>query len=312
LVTAGFYQNNATLGRTENKAFGNQAVVYVFVGSYFFGVTTMNARVFQAAVVALILGVCQSSYGISINFQQGVSPSAGYQANIASLNQTSPDANGAAGTSNFIGHAGTTGTGTGSFRSLEAFDISAIPAGSTINSVTLTLYGRGAATAGASSTSYTIEIHELIGTSTETGVTWNNRFDAAPAGAGGADVPWTTAGGDFSPTVLSSLSAAPSGVTLGSAYLFSSSAAFVAAAQGALDGIGTLYLLGLAPVGEVATVETRFNFGSDDFATASIRPLLSLDYTAPVPEPNSVFLLGFGMTAFAAFKRRMRKCVVAA
>ena len=270
----------------------------------------MNARVFQSAMVALILGMCQSTYGISIGFQEGVSPSVGYQSGVATLNQGAPDANGATGASNYIGHSGTGANA--AFRSLDAFDISAIPAGSTINSVTLTLYGRGAAVAGASSTSYTIELHELIGAGTEAGVTWNNRFDAAPAGAGGADGPWTNAGGDFSPTVLSSLSAAPSGVALNSAYLFSSSAAFVAAAQSALDGSGTLYLLGIAPVGEVASVETRFNFGSDDFATAALRPLLSIDYTAPVPEPTSVFLIGFGMTAFAAFKRRMRKCVVAA
>ena len=267
----------------------------------------MNARVFQFAA-ALILGVCPSIYGATISYQKGASPSAGYVSDIVSLNQTTPDTNGVGGGSNFIGHA-TTGANR-AFRSAMGFPLSDIPAGSTINSVTLTLYGRGAATAGASSTLYTIELHELTGSFTEAGATWNNRFDAAPAGVGGADVVWATAGGDFSPTVLSSLTAAPSGVALNVAYTFSSTTDFVAAAQAALDGTGTLYMVGLAPLGEVAANETRFNFGSDDFATLAIRPLLTVDYT-PIPEPNSVLILGLGMAGLASFQRRLRKSVAA-
>jgi hypothetical protein len=236
-----------------------------------------------------------SLYGDTITYQEGVN---GYLSNVVTLNQASPDTNGANGTSNYIGHSGTV-PGPTAFRSLEAFPLTGIPAGSTINSVTLTLTIRGNPVSNVLNNTYTYNLHELVGSATEAGATWNNRDTTGP-------VAWTTPGGDYFPTVLSSFDANPSVQVAGNTFVFSSSAAFVAAAQAALDGSGTLYMLAIAPVSEVASGETRINFASDDFATVAFRPLLTVDYT-PIPEPSAILLFGVGIVGLAGYVRHKRK-----
>ena len=94
---------------------------------------------------------------------------------------------------------------------------------------------------------------------------------------------WTTPGGDIAATPLSSSPAFSSGST----HVFSSTTDFVAAAQSALDGDGTLQLL-LSSATESADPsanEILARFRSNDAGTPSERPLLIIDAT--VPEPSN-------------------------
>ena len=94
---------------------------------------------------------------------------------------------------------------------------------------------------------------------------------------------WTTTGGDIAATPLSSSPA----FTSASTHVFSSTTDFVAAAQRALDGDGTLQLL-LSSATESADPsanEVMARFRSNDTATPSERPLLMIDAT--VPESSS-------------------------
>jgi hypothetical protein len=262
------------------------------------GDSLMNARVIQSiGAIALCFGANSSLYGVTISFQEDVSPTGGYQQIQNTIRNNGSISLGTGG-SNQIGKASTT---TGDFfRSLAGFDISAIPAGSTIDSVTLTLFPRNNGTAANTVDAlFEIEVHQLIGSITEAGSTWANRENTGP-------VAWTTPGGDFSATVLSSLSANPRTlVTNASSYTFSSTSDFVTAAQGALDGSGTLYMILLAPVMEAGSVVNRFDFASDD--TAGIgAPMLTVNYT--VPEPNTISLLaGMGVAGIALQVLRRRK-----
>jgi len=267
-------------------------------------VSSLNARLAQVVgVVCLSLGIGSSVHGDLINFQQDVSPTGAYQSIVATLNEVNPTSHGGTGSSNYIGHSASGGGG--AFRSLEAFDISAIPAGSTINSVTLTLYPRGSLSSATDAT-YEVELHQLIGSATESNASWDNRFEDDNASL---DVPWSSPGGDYNSTVLSTFDANPHSLI---ASTFPSTSAFVAAAQSALDGSGTLYMLVLSPDAEAvsSSTETRMNFGSDDYNAGttespdySNRPLLTIDYTT-IPEPSAFFLLGMGIVGAVGCARR--------
>jgi hypothetical protein len=109
------------------------------------------------------------------------------------------------------------------------------------------------------------------------GVTWNRVQND-----GSSDILWATPGGDFSATVLSSVTVTSGGAS----YLFASSSAFEAAAQDALvNNGGLLELILTSP----SSAFVRWN--SDDATTAGFRPLLEVSY---VPEPTATALLGLG------------------
>ena len=105
-------------------------------------------------------------------------------------------------------------------RSLLKFDLSSIPAGATITSVSLTME----ATAVQSNTSFTIDAHSVSNSWTEGtqcdangNSNWNNRTASA----------WTAAGGDYSGTILSSVAVSTAG-----SYTWPSGANFISAVQG--------------------------------------------------------------------------------
>lgn len=89
------------------------------------------------------------------------------------------------------------------------FDLSSIPAGSTIDSATLdlTVYGMG-----AGGPTVTVEIHRILSGNSDwvnSQCTWNNRkTDTAWAGSGGCE----TEGTDVSDTMMSSLTFSTTGV----------------------------------------------------------------------------------------------------
>ena len=90
-------------------------------------------------------------------------------------------------------------------RVLIKFDLSSIPAGATIDSATLTLYGQGS---GADNTP--LAVHRILAASgswTEAGATWNfqdgvARWAGDAASDGGTDAGCTQSGTDFSATTM--------------------------------------------------------------------------------------------------------------
>lgn len=243
-------------------------------------------------------------------FQEDVTEGGAYQAIAVDLRSKSTEADrnreksssGGDVTAWWAGRIGTDDA----VRGLAGFDISAIPAGSVITSVTLTVTPRGP-DANSQDQDYTVSLHELDGTiiegtgtfddnPTPTGPSWNSRDVNGP-------VAWTTAGGDFSATVLSSIVDNPHTLVQDEKIVFPSSSDFVSAAQGALDGSGTLYFLMKSSSEDTSSSDRAFfNFYSDDDTTDATRaPKLTIEY---VPEPSSLVLLSLGAMALIGLRRR--------
>ena len=185
-------------------------------------------------------------------------------------------------------------------RALLFFDLSLIPAGSTINTVELTMTKR-TVDSGASE-DHTITVHELVGAWVEdptntNSPTWLNRDHDVPT-------PWATPGGDFNAAVLSSYTGNPVADPIGSKYDFPTGAGFVSTAQSALDGSGTMYLLLQSADSEADDDRGLFQFYSDDETVAGDRPLLTIQY---IPEPTSMALLGLGALGLLIHGCRRKK-----
>jgi hypothetical protein len=174
------------------------------------------------------------------------------------------------------------------FRGLIAFDIAAnVPAGSTINSVQLTLNMTM-----TQSGILAVELHRPLadwGEGTTIGAGTGGGF-GAPASLNDAtwlhrffpSTFWTTPGGDFSATVTSSTLVDQIG-----AYTWPSTATFVSDVQSYLDApAGNFGWFVILPVGIPAK-----RFASRENPTASLRPVLTIDYT---PNPGTGFCFGDG------------------
>jgi hypothetical protein len=176
-------------------------------------------------------------------------------------------------------------------RALLAFDLSAIPAGATIDSVSLQLY----ATTVSSSTAQTVSLFRLTsdwgeGTSNAgspggngtpaigSDATWQDAFNG---GLG-----WTTEGGDF----VASASASTSVSGAGSAYTWSS-AGLVSDVQAWIDGTTSNY--GWIVRGNESAASTAKGFASKD--ATSNQPQLTINYTVAVPEPATLALALFAV-----------------
>jgi len=168
-------------------------------------------------------------------------------------------------------------------RGLIAFDIAGnVPAGSTIQSVVLTLnmsrtvsgpqtvqlrrvladWGEGASNALG---------EEGQGTLAMAGdATWLHTFFAGAM--------WATPGGDFSATVSGSRLVGSSGV-----YNWSSTPQMVADVQDWLDNPGTNF--GWILIGNESTTTTAKRFDSRNHPTASVRPRLTIEFVAEDPCP---------------------------
>jgi hypothetical protein len=184
----------------------------------------------------------------------------------------------------------------GRTRALLLFDIAGnIPAGSIINSVSLTLNVTAVPLGGLNST---FDLNRLLaswgegngsdhgGTPAGAGqVTWINRF-------GSSGSPWTTSGGDFSSTASASRSIAGVG-----SYTFASTAGLVADVQGWLSSPASDFGWVLRSESEVSGTTIR-RFGSRD--SGATAPTLTISYS-PIPEPATVSILGLGL--FAGLRR---------
>ena len=164
-------------------------------------------------------------------------------------------------------------------RGLLAFDVSAIPSGSIVNSVVLTL-NMSRTTAGVEP----VSLHRVLtdwGEGTSAGAMGEG--GGAPATAGDATweytffntESWNTDGGDFIPLASATQSIADSGT-----YVFPSTADLVADVQHWVDNPGLNF--GWIFLGdEVGAQPTSKRFDSHDNIDPNTHPLLEVDFTPP-------------------------------
>jgi hypothetical protein len=177
----------------------------------------------------------------------------------------------------------------GNMRGVLAFDLSHIPEGSTIHSVSLTMDAN--LVVGTGGTWLDFELFKLDGDVAEGEVTWNR----ARAGEN-----WDSPGGDFGGISLSSLYAQN---TTGPKN-FVSTVAFIAAAQQAVDNGKPLTMLLTALAAENLSQSWYMRFTSDDASNPALRPALNIQFTAPIPEPATAGLL---LVLCAQLLRRSRR-----
>ncbi len=192
-------------------------------------------------------------------------------------------------------------------RGLFSFDLSSVPGGLVPASVRLDLWTSGSSGALASTLQlFRLHLEPAEGTGTggnstnaDTGATWARRTNAA------ANVPWkgngTIAGADpgtadYAPEPLSTVASAVP--VTSQQKTFDSAPAFVAAVGTALAGDRRLNLLAIAPEMEAnATTNNYFRFCSDDYATESSRPLLTITFDAPGVLPTASAGVPLAVTA---------------
>jgi hypothetical protein len=181
-------------------------------------------------------------------------------------------------------------------RGLLQFDLSAIPANATINSVRLTLQ----LLVVSNSNTASISLHPVTGA-------WTAGIRISPGGSGASANPgdatwlhrsspttWTTPGGDFL-----GLSSATTSVSAIGIYNWST------------PGLATDVINWIAnPAsnagwllrGNEATAQSVKVFGSMEQATGTLRPVLEVDYTA-IPEPQTALLSLAGLCWFVRRRR---------
>ena len=165
-------------------------------------------------------------------------------------------------------------------RGLIQFNVAgSIPAGSTITNVQLVLF-MSKSNAGP----LNVDLHRCL-------AQWGEGTSNAPSGEGGGQtatngdatwglrvfpsLSWTTAGGDFSPTISSTQLVGGVG-----SYTWPSTPALVADVQSFLDSPSTNFGWVLVNSDELSA-PTAKRFWSRNYVTASVRPALIVDYTPP-------------------------------
>lgn len=185
-------------------------------------------------------------------------------------------------------------------RGLIAFDCSAIPVGSTINSVQLTLHVSRAASGSESYGLHVVTRQWGEGTSNSDGSVGGG--GGAPATSGDATwtqslngvSSWSAIGGDFNPIASVTRSVVGTG-----SYAFTS-AGMAADVQQWLNNPAANF--GWALIGNEADSSSAKRFDSRENAIASFRPQLVVDYT-PIPTPGAAALL---MGGACVLRRRRR------
>jgi hypothetical protein len=188
-------------------------------------------------------------------------------------------------------------------RTVMAFDIaSEIPAGSTINSVSLTMnMSRCGPTCG---TAVPMELHALLADWGE-GASFAGGQEGIPAQAEQFDATWlytfypdsswANPGGDFSSVVSGTQIVSSLGL-----YAWASNSQLIADVQSWLDNPATNFGWMLKGGEDAPTTAKRFDSREN---LAGTGPLLTIDYTA-VPEPSTILFVAAGLLGFIRFRRR--------
>jgi hypothetical protein len=197
-------------------------------------------------------------------------------------------------TSLFVGRVGTN-DGTPLRRGLVQFDLSSIPAGSTINSVSL----RMTVTQVRNSTAQTTTVHRVT-------TAWQEGTATTSGGRGGprsgddatwlfrdSTNSWSTAGGDFLGVASASQSVAGLGL-----YNWTG-AGLVNDVQAWVNGSATN--AGWLLRGNEASAQSVKVFATREFGTTE--PQLLIDFTAPVPEPTALAFLSCCLLGVARRRR---------
>ncbi|MBX3742391.1 MAG: DNRLRE domain-containing protein [Akkermansiaceae bacterium] len=232
---------------------------------------------------AATAGIASSA---TITLREGVSPTTGYTSVSTTIRADSPNNNYSTDTRAIAGRL--TGANGALIRTVMSYSLADIPAGATIDSISLFVQG---STNDSPSTAVSFSLHELTTSFAGGTVTWNNSATGTV---------WGTAGGDFSTTVLSTINVTPS-ANVGVGYSFASSSDFVAAAQRVLNSGSELSLL-MKLTDESVTGRQIFFQHSDVSSTTAARPALVINYT--IPEPSAALL---GITGAMGFFLRRRR-----
>jgi hypothetical protein len=188
-------------------------------------------------------------------------------------------------------------------RALVRFDLSSIPAGSTITSARLILNMSRSIRAGQE----THQLRRLLGDwgegtshaageegggapSTTNDATWVHRFFNTAN--------WQNQGGDFSATVSASLAVGGDG-----RYTWESPQ-MVTDVQGWFTNPATNF--GWILLGNETAQSTAKRFDTREHPTAANRPMLEITYT-PIPEPGSIALAAGGMALVGLVRCRYRR-----
>lgn len=189
----------------------------------------------------------------------------------------------------FAGRVNVNGGGT-LRRGAIRFDLSSIPAGSTITSVSLRLY----CSAAGNTTSQPIALKRFT-------ASWGEGASVAFGGGGAASqvndvtwvhrfypgTPWTTPGGQFAATASATRNVGGMGF-----YTWASTPALVADVQGWLNAPATNF--GWCVQGNEVTLQSVKRFDSKESGAANTRPQLTVVYTPP-PPPNPADLNSDGV-----------------
>ncbi len=208
----------------------------------------------------------------TLTFRQGES---GYSHSGTFIRSDNPTWNSGNRTELLIGR-----TTTGVLRALFGFDLTGLPAGFVVQSAKLDLWTAGANAGSPGDLQLrAITANFTEGTSAgasatgnETGANWTRRSDLA------GNLTWTAPGGDFGPTVLSTVSSFNATIA-GVQKTFPTSPDFRSLVQAAISGARPLNLVVLSPATEAGTGNNYVRFQSDDSTTTAQRPMLTLGFS---------------------------------
>ena len=267
----------------------------------------LKAILWAAGTLAVASLVSAPASAATMTFQEGVSPTAGYNVQDVMIRSDQPTTVQLGfNTDLIVGKNGST-----LFRSLIGFDLTAlknvvVPDGQElqVDSVSLTLsYGQGPGGTGVGN-SIDLTLASYAYAFSETTATWNAPGTGAPAGGSPTSGLALSTTGAFDPTPATSPQAAVFGTT-------NDFEAQISDVLSATDSVfyGILYSPGAEAGGSnsfarIFSSDRNYNTSPFFYSTA-VRPTLTVDYSfVPIPEPAGLALLAVG--GFALLRPRVR------